>query len=182
MLSMTTKTPVFSQRRFLVQQHFEILPDDYLLFRAKMPSQHNEVRLDLFDVAMHPTTLMHSSRYLLWGSAVWWLLALVCILLGFLRGFDSYLEAIVIWSVLATVCSVAYALSRKTMLVYSHKRTGAVLLVIYLLKYNQNEREQFVKQFDVTLERLSLYPNRDVYKQQNRLEPPKFKRDISMLN
>jgi hypothetical protein len=182
MLSMTTKTPVFFQRRFLVQQHFEILPDDYLLFRAKTPSQHNEVRLDLFDIAMHPTTLMHSSKYLLWGSAVWWVLALMCVLLGFLRGFDSYLEAIVIWSVLATVCSVAYVLSRKRMLVYSHKRTGAALLVVYLLKHNRSEREGFVEQLNKTLERLSLYPNRDVYKQQSRLEPPKFKRDISMLN
>jgi hypothetical protein len=179
---MTTKTPVLSQRRFLVQQHFEILPDDYLLFRAVTPSQRNEVRLDLFDVAMYPTTLMHSSKYLLWGSGVLWLLVFTCTLLGVLRGFDSYLEPVVIWSVLATVCSVAYVLSRKTMLVYSHKRTGAVLLVIYLLKHNQSEREQFVRQLNKTLERLSLYPNRDVYKQQSRIEPPKFKRDISMLN
>jgi Cdc6-like AAA superfamily ATPase len=179
---MKARTPALSQRRFLVQQYFEMLPDDYLLFRAKTPSQHNEVRLDLFDVAMHPTTLMHSSRYLLWGSGVWWLLAFTCTLLGVLRGFDSYLEPIVIWSVLAVVCSVAYLLSRKTMLVYGHKRTGATLLVIYLLKHNQSEREQFVEQLNKTLEHLSLYPNRDVYKQQSRLDPPKFKRDSSMLN
>lgn len=179
---MTTKTPVLSQRRFLVQQHFEVLPDDYLLFRAKTPSQHNEVRLDLFDVATHPTTLMHSSKYLLWGSGVLWLLVFTCTLLGGLRGFESYLEPVVIWSVLATVCSIAYVLSRKTMLVYSHKRTGAVLLVLYLLKHNQVERERFVEQLDEMLERLSLYPNRDAYKQQSRIEPPKFKRDISMLN
>jgi hypothetical protein len=179
---MTTKTPVLIQRRFLVQQHFEILRDDYLLFRAVTPSQRNEVRLDLFDVAVYPTTLMHSSKYLLWGSGLLWLLVFACGLLGFLRGFGSYLEPIVIWSVLAASCSVAYALSRKTMLVYSHKRTGAALLVIYLLKHNEVEREQFVEQLDKTLERLSIYPNRDVYRQQSRIEPPKFKRDISMLN
>jgi hypothetical protein len=179
---MTTKTPVLIQRRFLVQQHFEMLRDDYLLFRAVTPSQRNEVRLDLFDLAHYPTTLMHSSKYLLWGSGVLWLLVFVCALLGLLRGFDSYLEPIVIWGVLAAVCSVAYLLSRKTMLVYSHKRTGAALLVIYLLNHNELERERFVEGLNKTLERLSIYPNRDVYKQQSRIEPPKFKRDISMLN
>ncbi len=179
---MTTKTPVLSQRRFLVQQHFEILPDDYLFFRAKMPSQHSEVRLDLFDVDIHPRTFMHSSRYLLWASGLWWLLALTCIILAVIRGFDTYSEAIVIWSVLAVVCSVAYAMTRKTMLVYTHKRTGAVLLAIYLLKYNQVEREQFVSDLNTRLERLSLYPSRETYKQQSKIEPPKFKRDSSMLN
>jgi hypothetical protein len=179
---MTTKTPALSQRRFLVQQHFEFLPDDYLLFRAKMPSQHSEARIDLFDLDIHPRTFMHSSKYLLWASGVWWLLALTSIILGLVRGFGNYSEAIVIWSVLATVCSVAYVLTRKTMLVYSHKRTGAVLLAVYLLKHNRNEREQFVSRLNTTLERLSLYSSRDVYKQQSKLEPAKFKRDSSMLN
>jgi hypothetical protein len=179
---MPTKAPVLSQRRFLVQQHFEVLPDDYLLFRAKTPSQRNEVRLDLFDLDPHPRTLMHSSRYLLWGSAVLWLLAFVCIVLGAVRGFDSILESIVIWTVLAVVCTVSYVASRKTMLVYSHKRTGAVLLAVYLLAYNRDERQAFITELNKTLERLSVYSNRDVYKQQSKLEPPKFKRDISMLN
>jgi hypothetical protein len=177
-----SRGPVLSQRRFLVQQHFELMPDDYLLFRAKTPSQHNEVRLDLFDLDPHPRTLMHSSKYLLWASVVWWLLALICVLLGVVRGFDSYLESIVIWTVLAAVCTVAYFVSRKTMLVYSHKRTGAVLLAVYLLSYNQAQREDFVTELNKTLERLSVYSNRDVYKQQSKIEPPKFKRDISMLN
>lgn len=179
---MTPKTPALSQRRFLVHQHFGFLPDDYLLFRAKMPSQHSEARLDLFDLDMHPRTFMHSSKYLLWASGVWWLLAITCVILGLVRGFDSYSEAIVIWTVLATVCSVAYVMTRKTMLVYSHKRTGAVMLAIYLLKYNRGEREQFVNQLNATLERFSLYPNREAYKQQSKLEPTKYKRDISMLN
>jgi hypothetical protein len=179
---MSTRTPVFSQRRFLVQQHFEFLSDDHLLFRAKMPSQHSEVRLDLFDIDMHPRTFMHSSKYLLWASGLWWLLAVTCTLLGLVRGFATYGEAVVVWSVLASVCSVTYVLTRKTMLVYSHKRTGAVLLAIYLLKHNRNEREQFVAQLNARLEQLSPYSNREVYKQQSKLEPPKFKRDISMLN
>lgn len=179
---MTTKTPAFSQRRFLVQQHFEFLPDDYLLFRAKMPSQHNEARLDLFDLDMHPKTFMHSSKYLMWASSAWWLLALTFVILGLVRGFDSYSEGLVIWSVLATVCSLAYVTTRKTMLVYTHKRTGAVLLAIYLLKYNANERENFVARLNTKLERLSLYPSREVYKQQSKLEPTRYKRDISMLN
>jgi lipopolysaccharide export LptBFGC system permease protein LptF len=178
----TSRAPALSQRRFLVQQHFELLPDDYLLFRAKTPSQQNEVRLDLFELDPHPRTLMHSSKYLLWGSVAWWLLALVCVLLGAVRGFDSYLESIVIWTVLAVICTAAYMLSRKTMLVYSHKRTGAVLLAMYLLAHNQSEREAFVTELNATLERLSVYSNRDVYKQQSKIEPPKFKRDISMLN
>ncbi len=179
---MTTRTPALSQRRFLVQQHFEFLPDDYLLFRAKMPSQHSEARLDLFDVDMHPRTFMHSSRYLLWASGVWWLLAFTSVILGLVHGFENYSEAIIIWSVLAAVCSSAYIMTRKTMLVYSHKRTGAVLLAVYLLNHNRREREQFVSQLNTTLERLSLYSNRDVYKQQSKLEPPRFKRDSSMLN
>ncbi len=125
---------------------------------------------------------MNSSKYLLWASAVWWLLAFISALLGALRGFDSYLESLIIWSVLATVCTIAYVLSRKTMLVYSHKRTGAVLLVIYLLRHNTAERERFIAQLNTTLERLSLYSSRDLYKQQSKLEPSRFKRDISMLN
>jgi hypothetical protein len=177
-----TRAPALSQRRFLVHQHFEFLPDDYVLFRAKMPSQHNEARLDLFDLDMHPRTLMHSSKYLLWGSLVWWLLAFTSVMLGLVRGFEDYLEAIIIWSMLATVCSAAYLLSRKTMLVYSHKRTGAVLLAIYLLKHNKSERDYFVTQLNETLERLSLYSNRDIYKQQSKLVPPNYKRDSSMLN
>jgi hypothetical protein len=179
---MTTKTLAFSQRRFLVQQHFEFLPDDYLLFRAKMPSQHSEVRLDLFEVDMHPRTFMHSSRYLLWASGLWWLLAVTCAILGLVRGFDIYGEAVVVWCVLAAVCSVAYVMTRKTMLVYGHKRTGAVLLAIYLLNHNRGEREQFIARLNARLEHLSPYSNRDVYKQQSKLAPPKYKRDISMLN
>jgi hypothetical protein len=179
---MTTKTPALSQRRFLVQQHLEFLPDDYLLFRARMPSQHSEARLDLFDLDMHPKTFMHSSKYLLWASGVWWLLAITCVLLGLVSGFEIYREAIVIWTVLATVCSVAHVMTRKTMLVYTHKRTGAVMLAIYLLKHNKNEREQFVSRLNTTLERLSLYSSREVYKQQSKIETPKYKRDISMLN
>jgi hypothetical protein len=179
---MTTKTPVLSQRRFLVQQHFEFLPDDYLLFRAKMPSQRSEVRLDLFDLDMYPRTFMNSSKYLLWASGLWWLLAITCLILAFVRGFDVYGEAIVIWSVLAVVCSGAYLTTRKTMLVYCHKRTGAVLLAVYLLGHNKNEREQFVSHLNATLERLSLYATRDVYKQQNKLGPSRFKRDVSILN
>ncbi|MGL4609952.1 MAG: hypothetical protein ACRCYY_09750 [Trueperaceae bacterium] len=179
---MTAKT--LKQRRFLVHQSFELLADDYLLFRAKMPSQHNEARLDLFELDPHPRTVMHASKYLMWGSLVWWLLALICVILGFVRGFDSYLEAIVIWTVLATVCTIAFILSRKTMLVYSHKRTGAVLLAIYLLAYNQRERETFITELNRILERLSLYSSREVYRQQkqSKLEPTRYKRDISMLN
>jgi hypothetical protein len=179
---MTTKAPALSQRRFLVHQHFEFLPDDYLLFRAKTMSQHTETRLDLFDLEPQPRTFMHSSKYLLWGSAAWWLLAFICSLLGVVRGFDQYLEPIIIWSVLAMVCSVAYMLSRKKMLVYSHKRTGAVLMAIYLLNHNKSERESFVTQLSEALERLTPYSSRDVYKQQSKIEPAKYKRDISMLN
>jgi hypothetical protein len=179
---MTTKTPVLSQRRFLVQQHLEFLPDDYLLFRAKMPSQHNEARLDLFDLDMHPKTFMHSSKYLLWVSGMWWLLAFTFTLLGIVRGLGSYSEGLVIWSVLAVVCSLAYVTTRKTMLVYTHKRTGAVMLAVYLLKHNRDEREHFVSQLNAKLERLSVYASREVYKQQSKLEPVKYKRDISMLN
>jgi TRAP-type C4-dicarboxylate transport system permease large subunit len=153
-----------------------------LLFRAKMPSQHSEARLDLFELDMHPKTFMHSSKYLLWASGLWWLLAVTCSLLGLVSGFETYREAIVVWSVLAAVCSFAYLTTRKTMLVYTHKRTGAVMLAIYLLKHNGAEREHFIQQLNSTLERLSVYSSRESYKQQSKLEAPRYKRDISMLN
>jgi hypothetical protein len=168
-----SKPPSLSQQHYDHHQAFEITPDYYLHVHSKSLTQQGYSHFDLFDLDLHPSRLVTSSRPLLFATLVFILITLIEVLFSFFKGVEHSLEVLVISSSLALLCGLLFYASRKTMIIYHHRQTHQALFEVLVLNKSKPQRDVFIKRLNSLLLRLSEHDRSSFYAQQAGNQPNK---------
>jgi hypothetical protein len=162
-----SKLPSLSQQRYATYQHLELTPDYYMHLQSKSLTRQHEIRFDLFDLDLRPSTQSTSSGPLLLATGMVTLISFILLVLGLFNDFEGYLELFLTGASLAVVGGLLFWLSRKTTLVYHHRLSYEPLFEIRVFHYNKTKREFFVRQLNALLLRIAEHDRSSFYGQQN---------------
>ena len=95
------------------------------------------------------------------------IITILLLILGFFKGFEGYLEPILVSASLAVASALLFCFSHKTVLVYHHRLSYQPLFEIQVFNYNKSKREFFVRQLNALLLRIAEHNRSSFYGQQN---------------